>query len=126
MRREDVSDRMPQAVRRVRPFWRRRRTTARPPRVRMRARKPCLRFLRRVLGWYVRFMLVSGFAPYGARRVADVTRDGRVIGCTDVAQPLRTQTGWVVLPGADPALRSRGGAWIAAASATGCGCLPQV
>jgi hypothetical protein len=31
---------------------------ARPARVRIRARKPCLRFRRRVFGWYVRFMLV--------------------------------------------------------------------
>lgn len=47
-----------QAVSVVRPFERRRRMMARPDRVRMRERKPCLRLRRRLLGWYVRFMLV--------------------------------------------------------------------
>jgi len=44
-----------QAVNRWRPFKRRDLMMARPARVRMRARKPCLRARRRVLGWYVRF-----------------------------------------------------------------------
>jgi hypothetical protein len=44
-----------QAESRFRPRARRERRTARPPRVRMRVRKPCV-FLRfRVFGWYVRF-----------------------------------------------------------------------
>lgn len=34
---------------------------ARPARVRIRERKPCFRFRRRVFGWYVRFMLVLEF-----------------------------------------------------------------
>ena len=39
------------AVRRLRPFARRRFRMARPPRVFIRARKPCRRFLRIRLGW---------------------------------------------------------------------------
>lgn len=44
-----------QAVSRARPFLRRACTMARPARVRMRIRKPCLRARRRLLGWNVRF-----------------------------------------------------------------------
>jgi len=40
-----------QADRRARPFWRLALIIARPARVRMRFRKPCLRARRRVLGW---------------------------------------------------------------------------
>ncbi len=39
-----------QAERRFRPFWRRRFRTSRPPFVRMRTRKPCVRFRLRLLG----------------------------------------------------------------------------
>ena len=45
-----------QALNRVRPLARRARNTPRPPRVRMRARKPCVRLRRFTEGWYVRFM----------------------------------------------------------------------
>lgn len=51
MRRGD-----PYAETRRRPLLRRRLSRARPARVRMRARKPCLRLRRRTFGWYVRFM----------------------------------------------------------------------
>ena len=44
------------AVRRARPLARRRRRMARPERVRIRARNPCLRFLRRLFGWNVRLV----------------------------------------------------------------------
>lgn len=57
------------AVRVVRPLARRRRMIARPARVRIRARKPCLRFRLRLFGWYVRFMLVLEF-----RRSAECDR----------------------------------------------------
>lgn len=43
-------------MRRARPLRRRRDSTARPARVRMRERNPCTRRRRRLLGWYVRFM----------------------------------------------------------------------
>lgn len=43
-------------VSRLRPLARRRLSTWRPPGVAMRARKPCVRFRRRLLGWYVRFI----------------------------------------------------------------------
>jgi hypothetical protein len=60
IRRDDASDstKPTYAVSVVRPLARRRRMIARPARVRIRARKPCLRFRRRLFGWYVRFMLV--------------------------------------------------------------------
>lgn len=43
-------------VNRLRPLARRRLRTLRPPGVSMRARKPCVRFLLMLLGWYVRFI----------------------------------------------------------------------
>jgi hypothetical protein len=43
--------REPQTVRRLRPFARRRAKTRRPERVAMRARKPCVRWRRILLGW---------------------------------------------------------------------------
>ncbi len=46
-------------VRRARPLLRRFARTERPARVRMRRRKPCFLCRRRLLGWYVRFMLKS-------------------------------------------------------------------
>lgn len=46
-----------QAESRFRPFWRRRFRTSRPPFVRMRTRKPCVRFRLRLFGWNVLFML---------------------------------------------------------------------
>lgn len=45
-----------QTLRRARPLARRARITARPPRVRMRTRKPWVRFLRTTEGWNVRFI----------------------------------------------------------------------
>jgi hypothetical protein len=47
-----------QGVRRARPLARRALITLRPPRVAMRARKPCVRARFRQLGWNVRFMAV--------------------------------------------------------------------
>jgi hypothetical protein len=61
-----------QAESRFRPFWRRRFRTSRPPFVRMRTRKPCVRFRLRLLGWNVLFMLeprppvVSGAVSWSA------------------------------------------------------------
>ncbi len=43
-------------VNRLRPLARRRFSTCRPPGLAMRVRKPCVRFRRRLLGWYVRFI----------------------------------------------------------------------
>lgn len=52
-----------QALSLARPLARRALMTARPPRVRMRARKPCVRFLLISLGWNVRFMWVTLSEP---------------------------------------------------------------
>ncbi len=46
-------------VSRLRPLRRRRFSTFCPPGVAMRARKPCVRFRRKLLGWYVRFIRYS-------------------------------------------------------------------
>ena len=54
------ADPVDQADRRVRPLARRDFSTARPARVLIRARKPCLRARRRWLGWKVRFTADSG------------------------------------------------------------------
>jgi hypothetical protein len=48
-----------QAESRFRPFWRRRFKTSRPPLVRMRTRKPWVRFRLRLLGWNVLFISSS-------------------------------------------------------------------
>lgn len=45
---------------RLRPLFRRRLRTRRPPLVRMRTRKPCVLFRLRLFGWNVRFMLSPG------------------------------------------------------------------
>jgi hypothetical protein len=49
-----------QTAKRARPFARRALITARPPRVFMRTRKPCVRLRRVTEGWYVRFMTSPG------------------------------------------------------------------
>jgi hypothetical protein len=51
-----------QALSRLRPRARRAAITLRPPLVAMRARKPCRRFRTSLLGWYVRFTLLSPIA----------------------------------------------------------------
>lgn len=48
--------RQPQAPIRLRPFWRRRLRTRRPPLLRIRTRKPWVRFRFRLFGWNVRFI----------------------------------------------------------------------
>ena len=58
------SARTAQADSLVRPLRRRFAKMARPARVRMRRRKPCLRARRRLLGWYVR-LLTSGSSRRG-------------------------------------------------------------
>ena len=52
-----ASGRVGQTPRRARPLARRERRTARPARVFMRTRKPCVRLRRVVDGWKVRFMM---------------------------------------------------------------------
>ena len=54
----------PQTAIRFRPFWRRRFRTSCPPFVRMRTRKPWVRFRRRLFGWNVLFI----GEPHGPRR----------------------------------------------------------
>ena len=56
------------ADRRARPFWRRDRRTARPPRVLIRERKPCFLARLRTLGWYGRFMSPPGCGRSRAHR----------------------------------------------------------
>jgi hypothetical protein len=58
-----AGERLPAAIRArahtesfLRPLRRRAEITARPERVRMRTRNPCVRRRRRLLGWYVRFI----------------------------------------------------------------------
>ena len=58
----------PQAERRARPLARRAFSTARPPAVDMRARKPCFFARRRSFGWNVRFTETSEMWPYGSTR----------------------------------------------------------
>lgn len=56
------------AVTLSRPLRRRADTMARPARVLMRARKPCLRERRRLLGWKVRLPLATVLTPYVVQR----------------------------------------------------------
>ena len=67
-----------QADSRLRPFRRRAFRTARPPRVAIRARKPCFIDRRFLLGWYVRFTKNSSVTSHDGpvdvgRRDADAT-----------------------------------------------------
>ncbi len=55
------TSRIPQRARRLRPLARRLLSTARPPRVAMRARNPHLRLLFTFDGWYVLFIFSSPF-----------------------------------------------------------------
>lgn len=50
---------------RVRPLARREASTARPPRVAIRARKPCFLARLRTFGWKVRFDMKTPFTPGG-------------------------------------------------------------
>ena len=52
---------------RLRPFALRRRRTARPDRVRIRARNPWVRFLLLLWGWYVRFTVLTPVLQNGDR-----------------------------------------------------------
>ena len=52
-----------ETVRRLRPLARRRFRTCFPPGVAIRARKPCVRLRRLLLGWYVRFMFFLQDCP---------------------------------------------------------------
>ena len=58
-----VAETGPQAERRERPLARRALSTARPPAVAIRARKPCFFALRRAFGWNVRFTETSEMWP---------------------------------------------------------------
>src|SRR6476646_4344044 len=68
----------------LRPLRRRAEITARPDRVRIRTRKPCVRLRRRLLGWYVRF--IKRGHPRGAGRISQAkappgaTEDRRLHG----------------------------------------------
>ena len=72
------------AERRLRPLRRRRLRMARPCRVRMRARKPCLRFRRRLFGWNVRFTSLRPASEWklgGSRSVGRSSRRERDGSC---------------------------------------------
>jgi hypothetical protein len=77
-----VADRPGQAPRRLRPRARRALSTARPPRVRIRPRKPCVLLRRRLLGWNVRF--THGLLGAGARLLGLPPGEGR--GATERAR----------------------------------------
>jgi hypothetical protein len=70
----------------VRPLARRALRMARPARVFMRARKPCLRARRRLFGWYVRFTPTSG--GFGHHRQHDIN----VVGTATRRTPERVPT----------------------------------
>jgi hypothetical protein len=69
LERPASADRPDQAESRVRPLSRLALMIARPARVRMRARKPCLRARRRVFGWNVRFTGFSTLSTSSCRAV---------------------------------------------------------
>jgi hypothetical protein len=63
-----------QTASRARPFARRARSTARPPRVRIRTRKPCVRLRRVTDGWYVRF--ICSLRPWKSAVLQPLTYHG--------------------------------------------------
>ena len=69
LERRTVADAPDQAESRFRPRARRARSTARPPFVRIRMRKPCVLARLRLLGWYVRF---NEEPPRGSRARPEV------------------------------------------------------
>jgi hypothetical protein len=69
--------------RRTRPLARRARITARPPRVRIRTRNPCVRFRRSTEGWKVRF--IERFPQGRQNFVLDDFCPTRVNECTSIS-----------------------------------------
>lgn len=99
-------------ARRLRPLARRREMTSAPPLVRMRLRKPCLRFRRMLCGWYVRFIgdsLTRGPLLYSTNEVVKPihTRRNRTLRCTDEANgfAISDASGLLAMP--DPKSRMR-------------------
>jgi hypothetical protein len=83
-----------QADSRARPFSRRALMIARPARVLMRARNPCLRARRRVLGWKVRFKAapkIHGWATNGGGVTVD---DLTSVSAHIAYRPCRTGAVW--------------------------------
>lgn len=76
-------------VSRLRPLARRRFSTCRPPGVAMRARKPCVRLRRLLLGWYVRFMRSS----HTGRAVRGVGSSGQSRLRLAAQRSIETKTG---------------------------------
>ena len=81
------SDPTDQADRRLRPLSRRALMIARPERVRMRARKPCLRARRRLFGWKVRFTAGSGHDGRTCRHGAVVAGGGTATAARRADRP---------------------------------------
>lgn len=70
----------PQADKRARPLSRLAFRIARPARVFMRARNPCLRLRRRLFGWYVRLVTGSHPIPVGARLLRSGNQHREILG----------------------------------------------
>jgi len=102
LERRTVANAPDQAERRLRPRARRARSTARPPLVRIRRRKPWVLARLRLLGWYVRF---KEEPPRGGRARSGVGD--------------RAGGGNVPVYGSDPALRNAGRPGSALAAASG-------
>src|SRR5262249_45026412 len=64
-------------VSRLRPFWRRRDRTWRPPPAAMRARQPWVRRGRVLWGWYVRFTGISSISQVAVRHQACAASSAR-------------------------------------------------
>ena len=84
-----TGDRSDHALSLWRPFRRRERRTARPPRVDLRARKPCFIARLRLFGWNVRFMKISSGHKHRPTKasVASSYSATRLLGDTDLSGP---------------------------------------
>ncbi len=65
-----------------RPFWRRRVRVFRPPRVLMRARKPCLFFRFRLWGLYVGIMAGSPVVPGSSASIIELAKISEMGPCS--------------------------------------------
>lgn len=106
------------AVRDLRPLLRRAETMARPARVRIRVRKPCLWARRRLFGWKVRLPLATVLTPYSvvrARRASagDRPRVGRTPRSGRRPRFMRSLLVWPTATG-DPCSADRPPQWFRA------------
>jgi len=74
-----------------RPFWRRRVSVFRPPRVLMRARKPCLFFRFRLWGLYVGIMAGSPLFPGCSSSIIELAKISEMGPCRQDRGPLASR-----------------------------------